>query len=82
MVAPQNVVAVLRSCFPDASDDAIDSATNRIVGLNEEWREVTSNEEEMGYHYSVRCADICYLADQVSRGAQYRLFLKRPTQKW
>jgi hypothetical protein len=82
MVSRHNVVNVLRSCFPDASDDAIDSATNRIVGLNEEWQEVTSKEEEMGYHYSARCADICYLADQVSRGSQYRLFLKRSIQKW
>jgi hypothetical protein len=82
MMDREHVVAVLRRHFPDAPDEAIDAAANRIVGLDDEWQEVTSKDEQMGYHYSAKCADICYLADQVDRGTKYRLFLRRPTRKW
>jgi hypothetical protein len=82
MVNREKVLAVLRSAFPDASDDVAASAADAIVGLGEEWDEVTSKEEELGYHYSAKCAEICYLADQVDRGAHFRLFRKRPVRNW
>jgi hypothetical protein len=82
MIEQEHVIGVLRSCFPEAADDVVYAAANRILGLNDGWQEVTSKDEEMGYHYSARCQDICYLADQISRGAEYRLFLKCPTRKW
>jgi hypothetical protein len=77
MVERERVLTVLRHAFPGASEDIVDAAANEIVGLNEEWQEVTSKEEELGYHYSPRCADICYLADQVEHGVQFRLFRQR-----
>ena len=73
----EGVQTVLRRWFPEASSDTIDSATSQIVGVTDEWVEVTSKEEEMGYHYSSRCPNICYLADQVEQGAEFRLFLRR-----
>jgi hypothetical protein len=82
MVDRQKVLAVLRNHFPDASDDVADGATNAILGLDEEWEEVTSKEEELGYHYSPKCVEICYLADQVDCGAQFRLFRKRRVRSW
>jgi hypothetical protein len=77
MIDRERILAVLRRCFPNASDDVVESAAIQIGGLEDDWREVTSKEGEMGYHYSARCVNICYLADQVDRGAEYRLFLKR-----
>ena len=77
MIEREDVQAVLRRWCPEAPGDTIDSATSQIVGLSDEWVEVTSKEEEMGYHYSPRCPNICYLADQVDRGAELRLFLRR-----
>jgi hypothetical protein len=77
MIEREDVQTVLRRWFPDAPGDTIDSATSQILGLTGEWVEVTSKEEEMGYHYSSRCSNICYLADQVDHGAQFRLFLRR-----
>jgi hypothetical protein len=50
-----------------------------ISSLPEEWEEVTSKEEELGYHYSPKCVEICYLADQVDTGA---LFRKRRARIW
>jgi hypothetical protein len=81
MIEREHVVGVLRSCFPDAADDVVYSAASRILGLDEGWQEVTSKDEEMGFHYATTCQDICYLADQISRGAEYRLFLRHP-KKW
>ncbi len=77
MVNRENVQAVLRNWFPNASQDDVEGAAGAIVGLPEEWEEVTSKEEQLGYHYSPNCVEICYLADQVDCGAQFRLFRKR-----
>jgi hypothetical protein len=77
MVNRENVLPVLRSWFPNASQDDVDGAASAIAGLPDEWEEVTSKEAELGYHYSPKCVEICYLADQVDCGAQFRLFRKR-----
>jgi hypothetical protein len=53
------------------------AAANAIVGLDDEWEEVTDREPELGYHYSVQCGDICYLASEVETGARFRLFRRR-----
>jgi hypothetical protein len=82
MMERQRVLSALQRWFPGASDDVIDGAANAIVGVGEEWEEVTSKEEELGYHYSPRCPDICYLADQFYQGAEFRLFRKRRARSW
>ena len=53
------------------------AAANAIVGLDDEWEDVTAKEPELGYHFSVQCGEICYLADQVQQGAQFRILMKR-----
>ncbi len=77
MVDREKVLAVLTKRFYGARPDQLAAAANAIVGLDDEWEEVTHREDELGYHYSVQCADICYLADAVDRGAKFRLFRKR-----
>jgi hypothetical protein len=77
MMNREKVWNVLRSSFPGASENVIDATADAIAGLGEEWQEVTYKEEELGYHYSPKCADICYFADQATRGAQFRLFQRR-----
>jgi hypothetical protein len=78
MVDREKVVAVLKNYFPGASDDVAEEAAAAIMGLGDDWEDVTHKEEELGYHYSDKCADICYLADQVDRGAEFRLLRRRP----
>jgi hypothetical protein len=82
MVNREAALAVLRHWFPSASQDDVEGAASAIAGLPEEWEEVTSKEEELGYHYSPKCVEICYLADQVDTGAQFRLFRKRRARSW
>ena len=77
MVDREKVLAVLAKRFPGSTAEQVAAAANAIVGLDEEWEEVTNREAELGYHFSIQCSDICYLANEVENGAQFRLFKKR-----
>ncbi len=74
MVDREKVLAVLRKRFPGASPDQVAAAANAIVGLGDEWEEITGHEAELGYHFSVQCSDICYLANLAKEGTQLRMF--------
>jgi hypothetical protein len=81
MVDREKVLAVLVKRFPGASPQAMAAAANAIVGLEDEWEEVTDRDDELGYHYSAQCTDICFLAQQVERGDTFRLFRRRAPLK-
>lgn len=81
MVDREKVLAVLAKRFAGATPDQMAAAANAIVGLDDEWEEVTEREDQLGYHYSAQCSDICYLAQQVERGDTFRLFRKRAHMK-
>jgi len=79
MIDREKVLAVLHKRFPGSSLDQRAAAANAIVGLEDEWEDVTGKEPELGYHFSVQCGEICFLADQIQQGAQFRLLMKRPS---
>jgi len=81
MIDREKVLAVLAKRFPQAAPEEIAAAANAIVGLRDEWEEVSDRDEELGYHYSPSCTDICYLAQQVERGDTFRLFRRRAPMK-
>jgi hypothetical protein len=81
MIDREKVLAVLAKRFPEAARASLAAAANAIVGLGEEWEEVTDKEEELGYHYSPQCGDICYLAQQAERGDSFRLFRRRAVRR-
>ena len=81
MVDREKVLAVLGKRFPQASREEAAAAANAIVGLAEEWEEVTDRSDELGYNYSASCSDICYLAQQVERGDTFRLFRRRAAMR-
>jgi hypothetical protein len=81
MVDREKVLAVLAKRFPGATADQMAAAANAIVGLDDEWEEVTDRDDQLGYHVSASCTDICYLAQQVERGDIFRLFRKRAAHK-
>jgi hypothetical protein len=81
MVDREKVLAVLRKRFPGAKPDQMAAAANAIVGLDDEWEDVSAREEELGYHVSAACTDICYIAQQVERGDSFRLFRKRAVRQ-
>lgn len=77
MIDREKVLTVLKKRFPGARADQFAGAANAIVGLDEEWEEVSGHENDLGFHVSVQCRDICYLANEIEHGAQFRLFRKR-----
>jgi hypothetical protein len=77
MIDREKVLAVLHKRFPGASPDQVAAAANAIVGLGDEWEDVTGHEPELGYHFSVQCGEICYLAEHTQRGAQFRILRRR-----
>jgi hypothetical protein len=77
MIDREKVLAVLAKRFPGASPQDVAAAANAIVGLDDEGEEVSDREDELGYHVSAQCSDICYLAQQVERGDTFRLFRRR-----
>lgn len=82
MIDREKVLAVLTKRFPEAAREDVAAAANAVVGLDEEWEEVSDKEEELGYHYSPHCVDICYLAQQAERGDSFRLFRRRAIKRW
>ena len=64
--------AILRCRFPGATDRQVAAAANAIMGLDDEWEEVLGQNEEFGFHSS-GCRDICYLAREFDRGAEFRV---------
>ncbi len=77
MIDRDKVVAVLRRRFSDATPDVIASAANAIVGLDDEWEEVTDRVADFGFSVSPDCRDICYLAEEVQNGALVRVYRRR-----
>jgi hypothetical protein len=53
------------------------AAANAIVGLEDEWEDVSDRLDEFGYNFSAGCSDICYMAQQVERGDRFRVFRRR-----
>lgn len=80
MIDREKVLAVLRKRFPGAGPDQVAAAANAIVGLDDEWEDVTGHEPEFGYHFSVQCNEICYLAEQHQLGSQFLVFRRRPSE--
>ena len=77
MIDREKVLAVLHKRFPGSSPSEVAAAANAIMGLEDEWEDVTGHEPELGYHFSVQCAGICYLAQQSQQGVEFRIFRRR-----
>jgi hypothetical protein len=77
MLDREKILAVLYKRFPGAAAEQVAAAANAIVGLEDEWEDVSAREPEFGYHFSVHCSEICYLAEQRQRGGQFRVFRRR-----
>jgi hypothetical protein len=78
MIDREKVLAVLQKRFPGSTLDQRAAAANAIVGLGDEWVDVTSREPELGYHTSAQCAEVCFLADEHRQGTEFRILMKRP----
>ena len=77
MIDRQKLEIVLIRRFPGASKGQVAAAANAIMGLDDEWEEITDKEQDLGFHFSVQCSDICYLAREVQQGSEFRLLRRR-----
>jgi hypothetical protein len=77
MLDRETVLAVLRKRFPGAGAVCLAEAANAIVGLEDTYEEIALEEEDLGYHASVQCLDICALAERIQPGDEVRIFRKR-----
>jgi hypothetical protein len=80
MIDRGKVFAVLSNHFPTASDREVLAAAAAVVGLPDEWQDVSDREDELGYHYCADCSDFCYLAQQAERGDEFMIFRRRRTR--
>ena len=79
MIDRERVLAVLQKRFPGSTSEERAAAANAIVGLDDDWVDVTAREPELGYNVSAQCADICFLAAQRQQGTECRLLMRRPS---
>jgi hypothetical protein len=80
MIDREKVLAVLQKRFPGASADQVAAAANAIVGLTDEWVDVTSRQPAFGYCSSVHCAEYCFIADQRQQGFEVRILMRPPAE--
>ncbi len=78
MIDREKVLAVLHKRFPHSSVEDRAAAANAIVGLGDEWEDVTARQPELKYCAAVHCADCCFIADQRLQGHELRILMRAP----
>ena len=76
MIDRQKLETVLGRRFPGARSDQIAAAANAIMGLEDEWEEV-SNPDGCGYQISGYWMDSCSLAREAQAGTEFRVLRRR-----
>jgi hypothetical protein len=76
MIDREKVLAVLQKRFPGASPDQLAAAANAIVGLPDEWIDVTARQPFTDHCAAVHCAESCFIADQRQQGCEFRILMK------
>jgi hypothetical protein len=75
MLDRQKVETILERRFPGARHDQLAAAANAIMGLNEEWEEISILDAELDRR--TRCHSDCVLARETALGHQVRLLRRR-----
>jgi hypothetical protein len=76
MIDRQKLETVLTRRFLGASREQIAVAANAIMGLDDEWEEI-GTEQRFGHQFSEHCVDCCALAREAEAGTEYRLLRRR-----
>ena len=74
MLDREKVVAVLKRRFPGAAAEQVAAAANAIVGLDDEWIELSTLFANGNGENSAPCGHSCYLAEVARGGASVRVF--------
>lgn len=81
MIDREKVLSILRHRFPGAQPGQLAAAANALVGLSDEWEELTVEVDAMGFNFSVQCPDICALGKQLKPGDEIRVLRKHAPQR-
>jgi hypothetical protein len=79
MIDREKVLTVLRRRFPAASPEDLAAAANAIVGLPDEWEDITAVEPNLGDHFGRACGDGCVLAAGYADEIEFRVLRRRAT---
>ncbi len=77
MIPRDELQRLLRQRLPHLPDREIGEIAGQIQSLEQGWEEVAVPHSDLGYSLSENCSEICWLASEVARGAQIRLFRKK-----
>jgi hypothetical protein len=76
MIDREKVLAVLHKRFPGSSLEDRAAAANAIVGLTDEWVDVTARQPAMDECASMPGADGCFIADRRRHGFELRILMR------
>ena len=77
MIDRQKLETVLARRVPGARAEQIATAANAIMGLEDEWEEV-STDDDFGYKIAPgHCLEVCSLAREAQTGAEFRVLRRR-----
>jgi hypothetical protein len=77
MISRDELMRVLRQRLPKNSAQEIEEIAHAVLALEPGWEEVQVPHSDLGYSVSENCSEICWLASEVARGAQIRLFRRK-----
>jgi hypothetical protein len=79
MIDREKVLTVLGKRFPGSTPEQMAAAANAVMGLEDEWEDVTTRGADAG-DFALHCGEKCYVADQVQRGAEVRILVRWPRE--
>jgi len=77
MIDREKVLTVLRRRFPGATAEDLAAAANAIVGLPDEWEDITTIEPNLGDHFGRACGETCILAAGFANDVEFRILRRR-----
>jgi hypothetical protein len=77
MIDREKVLTVLRRRFPGASPQDLAAAANAIVGLDDEWDDVTDREPNLLAHLQRSCGPGCCVEGELRESTDFRLLVRR-----
>jgi hypothetical protein len=77
MIDREKVLTVLRRRFPGAQATDLAAAANAIVGLSDEWEDVTAAEPDLPAHFALSCGERCLVSHEPLGDVEFRLYRRR-----
>ena len=77
MIDREKVLTVLRRRFAGATEGDLATAANAIVGLTDEWVDITDREPDLLAHLTRACGPECFVSAESRDVTDFRLLMRR-----